>query len=174
MWARNNPRAPALEQAVALIPDDASVTSTFNIGPHLARRRESFDWPNPFWPSYWGKEVPSQADCDNFPSASVVDYLALDMNIIGGDPNTVALIEAMTGPEGDFEIVDQELLRHVAHPRRPTHGARSRRRAAAAQLLVGGAPAGDRTRHAEWSARELPDRSPGAARPRTSTRVFPS
>ena len=47
VWRRDDAHAAALRDAVAVIPDDAAVSSSFNIGPHLSRRRESYDWPNP-------------------------------------------------------------------------------------------------------------------------------
>lgn len=108
--AAMNPRRAAFDEAVALVPEGASVTSSYGFGPHLARRRLAFDWPNPFWPSFWGNEVPSQADCRNFPSASVVDYLVLDMALFAGDPNVTLFIDTITGPDGDFEVVDEDLL----------------------------------------------------------------
>jgi hypothetical protein len=111
-WANpaTNPRRAAFDEAVALVPADAAVSSSYAFGPHLARRRQSFDWPNPFWPSYWGNDVPTQADCRNFPSASVVDYIVLDMALFASDPNVMLFVDTVTGPHGDFEVVDEDLL----------------------------------------------------------------
>ena len=51
VWAQHNPRAAAMQSAVDLVPKDAVVTSSYDIGPHLSQREGSYDWPNPFWPA---------------------------------------------------------------------------------------------------------------------------
>lgn len=102
VWANDNPRAAALQAAVDLVPDGATVSSSYNLGPHLSRRRESYDWPNPFWPAYWGQ---ADGDCRNFPSPSEVDYLLLDRSLYQGDPAQVQFIDGLTAPDGEFEVV---------------------------------------------------------------------
>jgi hypothetical protein len=109
VWARSNPRAEVMQEAVELVPDDAAVVSTFNFGPHLSRREQSYDWPNPFWHAYWGNEAPGVPDCDRFPSASVVDYLVLDRTLFAGDPVQSAFIEGLLD-SGEFEAVMDERL----------------------------------------------------------------
>ena len=108
VWARSNPRAETMQEAVELVPDDAAVTSTFNLGPHLSRREELYDWPNPFWPAYWGNEAPGRPDCTGYPSASVVDYLVLDRTLFAGDPNQTAFIDGLVARGGQFETVMDE------------------------------------------------------------------
>jgi uncharacterized membrane protein len=108
VWARSNPRAATMREAVELVPDDAAVTSTFNFGPHLSRRELTYDWPNPFWPAYWGNEAPGVPDCTRFPSASVVDYLVLDRTLFAGDPNQTAFIDGLVARDGQFETVMDE------------------------------------------------------------------
>jgi uncharacterized membrane protein len=105
VWARSNPRAETLQEAVELVPDDAAVTSTFNFGSHLSRRERSYDWPNPFWPAYWGNEAPGEPDCKRFPSASDIDYVVLDRSLFVGDPNQAAFIDGLVAPGGQFEPV---------------------------------------------------------------------
>jgi uncharacterized membrane protein len=105
VWAQDNPRAAAMRSAVAIVPDDATVTSSYDIGPHLSHREGSYDWPNPFWPAYWAKWTPTTVDCTRFPSASVVDYLVLDMNLYPeGDPQR-EFIESLIAPGGEFTVV---------------------------------------------------------------------
>jgi uncharacterized membrane protein len=109
VWARSNPRAETMQEAVELVPEDAAVTSTFNLGPHLSRREQSYDWPNPFWPAYWGNEAPGVPDCTRFPSASEVDYLVIDRSLFAGDPNQMAFIDGLV-TSGQFEVVMDERL----------------------------------------------------------------
>ena len=81
------------------------MTSSYDIGPHLSQREGSYDWPNPFWPAYWGAWTPTSTDCTAFPSASIVDYLVLDMNLYpDGDPQR-QFIESLIVPGGEFSVV---------------------------------------------------------------------
>ena len=102
VWSHDNPRREAFDEAVSLVPEDAVVSSSYNIGSHLSRREGSYDWPNPFWPAYWGND-----DCDGFPSASVVEYLVLDMSLYGPDDPNRAFIDALID-EDQFEVVFDE------------------------------------------------------------------
>ena len=81
VWRRNDAHAEALQMPSTWCRTTPSVSSSFNLGPHLSRRRESYDWPNPFWPAYWGN---GGTDCAQFPSASEVEYLALDLTYYRG------------------------------------------------------------------------------------------
>ncbi len=101
-WAQNNPRRPSLDMAVSMIPDDASVSASYQIGPHLSHRREVYDWPNPFWASVWGND-----DCDRLPNPVTVDYVVLDRSQIGGPSNT-SIYAAMREPGGPFEVVYED------------------------------------------------------------------
>jgi uncharacterized membrane protein len=109
VWRRDDAHAEALRAAVDMIPEDASVSSSFNIGPHLSRRRESYDWPNPFWPAYWGN---SGTDCDQFPSASKIEYIALDLIYYQGEsaiyPQESAFIESLIAEDGEFDVIFEE------------------------------------------------------------------
>jgi hypothetical protein len=109
VWRRNDAHAEALRNAIDVVPDGASVSSSFNIGPHLSHRRESYDWPNPFWPAYWGN---GGADCGQFPSASEIDYLALDMTYFRGDgalyANDAAFIDSLIAPGSEFDVIFEQ------------------------------------------------------------------
>lgn len=110
VWFQDYPRRAAFDAALDLIPSDAAVSSSYNFGPHLSHRRHSYDFPNPFWPAYWGNELPTQADCTNFPSAAVVDYVVLDYEYYRNDAYVTAFLAAIVGPHGDFELLDEDLL----------------------------------------------------------------
>jgi uncharacterized membrane protein len=109
VWRRSDAHAEALRAAVDVVPDDATVSSSFNIGPHLSRRRDSYDWPNPFWPAYWGNGA---TDCAQFPSASEVAYLALDMTYFRGEGalygNEAAFIDSLIAPDGEFDVIFEQ------------------------------------------------------------------
>ena len=109
VWARSNPRAETMQEAVELVPDDAAVTSTFNLGPHLSQREDLYDWPNPFWPAYWGNEAPGRPDCTAVSRVPpIVDYLVLDRTLFAGDPNQTAFIDGLVARGGQFETLMDE------------------------------------------------------------------
>jgi uncharacterized membrane protein len=109
VWRRNDVHTEALRAAVDVVPDNASVTSSFNVGPHLSRRRESYDWPNPFWPAYWGN---GGTDCAQFPSASEIEYLALDMTYFRGEGalygSDAAFIDSLIAADGEFDVIFEQ------------------------------------------------------------------
>ncbi len=53
-------REQALNEMMAIIPKDASVSASYEIVPHLTHRNKIYDFPNPFESHYWGnwKEKP--------------------------------------------------------------------------------------------------------------------
>jgi uncharacterized membrane protein len=96
-WVTENPRVSALQKAVAMVPDDASVSATFSLLPHLAHREKIYDWPNPFEASYWGNN-----DRYRLPDPSTIDYLIVDRQQVG--PNQQARFADLI--DGDpFKIV---------------------------------------------------------------------
>jgi uncharacterized membrane protein len=109
VWRRGDVHSEALRDAVATVPEDASVSSSFNLGPHLSRRRESYDWPNPFWPAFWGQ---SGTDCGQFPSASEIEYIALDLTFYQGDgalyPGESEFIDSLIAEDGEFDVIFNE------------------------------------------------------------------
>ena len=84
-----------------MVPDDASVTATYGLLPHLSHREQIYDWPNPFVPAYWGND-----DTYQLPDPSMIEYLVLDRQQVGeaqrelladltdGDPYEVLFDEA--------------------------------------------------------------------------------
>ncbi len=99
VWATAHPRHDSMRAALAIIPDDAAVTASFQLVPHLTHRRHVYDWPNPFVPSMWGND-----DCSTLPPSTIIDYVALDVWHIGDDNQ--ALFEALfRAPDAPFEVV---------------------------------------------------------------------
>jgi uncharacterized membrane protein len=96
-WVTENPRVSALQAAVAMVPDDASVSATYALLPHLAHREKIYDWPNPFEAANWGNN-----DRHRLPDPSTIDYLVIDRQ--GLSPNGQTLLADLI--DGDpFKIV---------------------------------------------------------------------
>ena len=102
VWSTPNPRHESLRRAIAVVPDDASVSATYQILPHLAHRRHIYDWPNPFWAAVWGND-----DCAHLPDPTTVQYVVIDKTQIG--PNNIAIYNAMRAPDGPFEAVFEDV-----------------------------------------------------------------
>lgn len=98
VWARPEPRHEALREAIDLVPDDASVTATFALVPHLAHREQIYDWPNPWQAAYWGND-----DEFRLPDPAEIDVVVLDRRHVGSAQQD--LLEQLVGPDGEFEIL---------------------------------------------------------------------
>lgn len=68
----DSPEAQAARKALALIPADAVVSSRSNYSPHLANRREVYDFPNPWVANYWGDD---SLKGQRLPQADEVEYV---------------------------------------------------------------------------------------------------
>ena len=88
-------------QALGYIPDDAAVSASYQLLPHLTHRYEIYDWPNPFYASVWGND-----DCDHLPDPRTIDYVALDKTQIGA--NNLPIYDAMRVDDGPFEAVFED------------------------------------------------------------------
>lgn len=105
VWARPVERHEAMRAALTLVPDDASVTATYSLLPHLTHREQIYDWPNPFVEAYWGND-----DGHRLPDPGTIDYLVLDIRAIGDD--RLDLFDELTGDGGEYELlfVDQDVI----------------------------------------------------------------
>lgn len=98
VWAQPLARHEILRRAVSLVPDDASVTATYSLGPHLSHREQIYDWPNPFRPAYWGND-----DTYRLPDPSEIDYLVLDRTHISTDDRP--MLDALIAPGGEYQVL---------------------------------------------------------------------
>lgn len=83
-YDKYSPREKVILEAINTIPDDASVSATYLIVPHMTHRKIIYMFPNPFKESYWG------AMLGNFtPSTPTrdVDYIILDMQTVNPEDN---------------------------------------------------------------------------------------
>ncbi len=91
VWSRPHPRHESLREALTYVPDDAAVSASFQLVPHLSHRRHVYDWPNPFVPAVWGND-----DCDRLPDPRIITHVILDKLHIG--ENNEYLFEEMFAP----------------------------------------------------------------------------
>jgi hypothetical protein len=98
VWAKPNPRHATMREALKLVPDNASVSATYTLLPHLSHREQIYDWPNPWVPSYWGND-----DGYRLPDPSTIDYIVLDRTQVG--PAQQALVASFIAPGGPYEVL---------------------------------------------------------------------
>jgi len=63
-------------QAISKIPEEAVVSASYNLLPHLSHREKIYVFPVPFKALYWG------VNGENLPSPATVDFFILDKKII--------------------------------------------------------------------------------------------
>jgi uncharacterized membrane protein len=98
VWAQASPRHEAMNEAVDIVPDDASVSATYSLLPHLSQREQIYNWPNPWVPSYWSND-----DDYRLPDPSAIEYLVVDRLQVGGEQTE--LLDSLIGPDGDYEVI---------------------------------------------------------------------
>jgi hypothetical protein len=87
-----------MREALKLVPDDASVSATYTLLPHLSHREQIYDWPNPWVPSYWGND-----DGYRLPDPSTIEYIVLDRTQVG--PAQQALVAGFIAPDGPYQVL---------------------------------------------------------------------
>ena len=101
VWSQPHPRHESLRTALTYVPDDAAVSASYQLLPHLSHRRQIYDWPNPFWASVWGND-----DCAHLPDPTTIDYVAIDLSQVGASNQT--LFDNMIKPGGPFDVVFED------------------------------------------------------------------
>ncbi|MGB8862241.1 MAG: DUF2079 domain-containing protein [Ilumatobacteraceae bacterium] len=101
VWSQPHPRHESLRIALTYVPNDASVSASYQLLPHLAHREHIYDWPNPFWASVWGND-----DCAHLPDPTTIDYIAVDLTQIGASNQT--LFDNMLKDGGPFDVVYED------------------------------------------------------------------
>lgn len=111
-WSAPGSRAPALQKAVDMVPDDAGVAATYALGPHLTHREDIYDWPNPWIQSYWGNDLPGGGSEPAPHDPNRVTWVVFDrVHLDVGNPQNVrqaALVQRLIGPGGEFQIVFEQ------------------------------------------------------------------
>jgi len=101
VWSQPHPRHESLRRALTYVPEDASVSASYQLLPHLSHRERIYDWPNPFWASVWGND-----DCAHLPDPTTIDYVVLDLTQIGSNNQT--LYDNMVRSGGPFHAVFED------------------------------------------------------------------
>lgn len=78
-WPRDHPVAEAMRDIIADVPDDAVVAAHYRVTPHLAHRKEIYQFPNPFRVVLYGTDV-SQEGTRLTDRAERVEYLVLQVD----------------------------------------------------------------------------------------------
>jgi hypothetical protein len=95
-WARPDPRHAAMRAAVALVPDDAGVSASYTLIPHLTHRTYAYEFPNPWRVTNWG------AHGENPPDPDTVSWLVIDERLVG---DMRPLYERLLSPSGGYRKV---------------------------------------------------------------------
>lgn len=101
-------RQDELERAVNTPPDDASVSATYLLVPHLTHRRNIYSFPNPWLAQNWGVANENQHD------PADVDWLVIDR--LSLSPELDELLQEILDTE-DWVIVEAQDDLLVAHRR---------------------------------------------------------
>ena len=119
IWARRIPRHDVFDRAVAMVPDDASVSASYYLIPHLTHRRAAYEWPNPWELVNWGLSG------EDAPPPSSVEWLVLDRTLGQEEP----LLAGLIVDGGEFEVVlDEDMVLVARRVRPPDSGVPERRR----------------------------------------------
>jgi hypothetical protein len=108
---QEDPSHVAKQAALALIPDDASITAQYLLVPHLAEREAVYSFPNPWRKVFYGVEgTPA-------PDPSVVEYVLQDLSLTEGDGLVIwqCLLDSRAFEE-IFRLDPIVLLRRVPSP----------------------------------------------------------
>ena len=98
---RSDEAAAAYAAYLDLVPDDASVTATYGILPHLSHREQIYDWPNPWVMAYFGND-----DGYRLPDPSAIEYLVIDRRNVGEGHRE--LLASLVAPGGEFDVLFDE------------------------------------------------------------------
>ncbi len=108
-WSAPNTQTPTLNAAVKMVPKGVGVASTYAIGPHLGHRNDTYDWPNPWIPTYWGNDLPDGSHDPAPHDPNRVKWVVFDRaHLDVGNPNNTlqaALVLRLIGPGGEFKVV---------------------------------------------------------------------
>jgi uncharacterized membrane protein len=108
-WVQSGPQDRAINEAISIVPNDASVAATYNIDDHMTHRASIYEYPNPWIVTNWGISLRKP------PDPSKVDWLVLDTRAIG---NQTALYTALIVKK-EFSVLFSEEGILVLHRERP-------------------------------------------------------
>lgn len=90
-WSASNPIAVAARDLAADIPTDARISVYHSLAPHLAHRKQIFQFPNPFYIVLYGTDVSIEGQRN--PLADGIEYIMLPRQLDGDQSRIWATIE---------------------------------------------------------------------------------
>jgi hypothetical protein len=87
-------RHDALDEALAIVPDDAPTSAIYTLVPHMTHRERIYEFPVPWRNVNWGVEGENLHDPDD------VEWIAVDRRRLG--VSDLALLDALLASE--FEV----------------------------------------------------------------------
>jgi len=86
----------AREAAIRVPPHDAHISATYNLLPHMSRRRYAYSFPNPWISDNWAVHG------EHLPSPNVVHWLVVDRRLLS---NANAALISYVISRGEFKVV---------------------------------------------------------------------
>jgi len=88
-----------LNNAISIIPEDANVSATYLLVPHLSHRERIYEFPNPFKSEYWGIKGENPHD------PRIIEYIILNKGLMSEEWKRIAqsLLD-----DGNYTIVLDE------------------------------------------------------------------
>lgn len=77
-WPASHPVAVAARDIISVVPDDASIAVFHSLAPHLAHRKEVYQFPTPFRTVLYGVDL--SIENTRLPQADTVEYVVLPIN----------------------------------------------------------------------------------------------
>jgi len=108
-WVPPHPQDAAINEAIRVVPANASVSATFNIDDHMTHRTLIYEYPNPWIVQNWGISLHKP------PDPSKVDWMVLDTRTL----STQAALYQTLVAKGEFRIVLDEQGILVLERQRP-------------------------------------------------------
>jgi uncharacterized membrane protein len=107
---RSNPRDELKSEAIAMVPSGASLSTAYNIAPHVTHREKVYEFPVPWCNINWGVKG------ENLDDPAQVDWLLIDRTLVTSNRDK-ALLDDLLGSE--FSIVSERsdiVVAHRVHP----------------------------------------------------------
>ena len=96
---RSDPRTALKTAAIAMVPSDASLSTAYNIAPHVTHREKVYEFPVPWCNINWG------VDGENLDDPGQVQWLLIDRNLVTS-PRDQALLDDLLSNE--FAVVSEQ------------------------------------------------------------------
>jgi hypothetical protein len=96
---RSDARAELKTAAIAMVPSDASLSTAYNIAPHVTHREKVYEFPVPWCNINWG------VNGENLDDPGQVQWLLIDRTL-ATSPRDQALLDDLL--HGEFSVVSEQ------------------------------------------------------------------